>query len=142
MVSSLNEPELDEDHNLLAQLVASLNVPEVTVESLLTFDDNLATDCTLATKDWQNEIIENIVAEMSEPVITQELEADDDSNSNGLEETHNKSQIMVFMGYVRSFLAFNAPDLVNNCLALENAISYRNVQVKQSSINDFYTAIA
>ena len=96
----------------------------------------------MATKDWQNEIIENIVAEMSEPVITQELEVDDDSNSNGLEETHNKSQIMVLMGYVHSFLAFNALDLVSNCLVLDNAISYKNVQVKKSSIKDSYTAIA
>ena len=31
VVSSLNELELDEDYNLLAQLVGSLNVPEITV---------------------------------------------------------------------------------------------------------------
>ena len=111
------------------------------MENLLTFDDTMATDCTLSNKDWEEELIENIIAEMSEPVITQELEIDDESNSSTAEETYKKSQVMGFLGHVRSFLGVNAPELVKKCLALENDIFFNSAPIKQTNITDFYTVV-
>ena len=78
-ISNIEEIRIESniDNDLLAQLVLTFNEPDATVENLLTFDETLATDCKLSNKNWEEELIENIIAEMSEPVITQELEIDE-----------------------------------------------------------------
>ena len=84
---------------------------------------------------------ENLNYEAVNELMAQESNFDDELNSTNSTENYSKEQVIGFLGCVRSYLLLNAPELVDQCLTLENEILYKDVKIEQSSMTDLYNSI-